>query len=265
MKPDVAAFLERGYARFAPDPGLTPWLDHATPRALACAEDPGLRAAWLRHGGTWFAGVNVLPNDAEGRVAGGPALAGRAIDMAVSLYGSCPLDPAQVSVCYPGYPRRDIGESVAAHGFRARRDAAHVDGLLPVGPERRRMMQEPHAFVLGLPLGKVDAGASPLVVWEGSHRMMRAAFAGALSDVPAEDWAETDLTDVYHDARRRAFDTCQRVELPGQRGESHLLHRLTLHGVAPWEPGAAAPPEGRAIVYFRPVCAGGPQAWLTLD
>jgi hypothetical protein len=36
-------------------------------------------------------------------------------------------------------------------------------------------------------------------------------------------------------------------------GEATLLHRLTLHGVAPWEPSATAPPEGRIIAYFRPL------------
>jgi hypothetical protein len=31
---------------------------------------------WLCSGGTWFAGVNVLPNDAFGAVSNGPPLGG---------------------------------------------------------------------------------------------------------------------------------------------------------------------------------------------
>jgi len=44
-------------------------------------------------------------------------------------------------------------------------------------------------------------------------------------------------------------------------GEATLLHRLTLHGVAPWAAGVTAPPEGRIIAYFRPLM-GTVQDWL---
>ncbi|MEO0678561.1 MAG: hypothetical protein AAFZ02_13510, partial [Pseudomonadota bacterium] len=57
-----------------PDGGLESWLASVGPVARKIAADPEARAAWLRHGQTWFAGVNVLPHDASGAVAGGPPL-----------------------------------------------------------------------------------------------------------------------------------------------------------------------------------------------
>jgi hypothetical protein len=39
------------------------------------------------------------------------------------------------------------------------------------------------------------------------------------------------------------------------------VHRLCLHGVAPWAADATAPPEGRMIAYFRPMLRSV-AAWL---
>jgi hypothetical protein len=103
----------------------------------------------------------------------------------MKVAGALPLHPAQVSVTYPGYPRQDPGESDAAHRFRRDRDAAHLDGLLPVGPEKRRFLRETHAFILGIAVTEASEGAAPLVVWEGSHRMIRDVFAQAFDGVPA--------------------------------------------------------------------------------
>ncbi len=117
------------------------------------------------------------------------------------------------------------------------------------GP-KARMVKEPHAWILGLPLN--DTTASPLTVWEGSHTILRAALMLALAPHPPEIWGDIDLTPVYQSARRDIFATCRRVELVARPGEATLLHRLTLHGVAPWRPGDTAPPEGRMIAYLRP-------------
>ena len=69
------------------------------------------------------------------------------------------------------------------------------------------MLREPHAYVLGLPLNTCDIKASPMVVWEGSHLIMHKAFQAALSPYPAAQWSDIDLSDVYHAARREAFET----------------------------------------------------------
>ncbi|NNK77553.1 MAG: hypothetical protein HKP40_02455 [Litoreibacter sp.] len=252
----LAQWRDLGWVRFGSDPAISGWLEYATPVAGALSTDETQRDLWLRHGGTWFAGVNILPNDVEGRVGGSGPLSGAAVDFVRAHLVEDPnWDKAQISVVYPGYPRQDPGESDAAARFRRDRDAAHVDGLLPVGAERRRMLREPHGFVLGLPMSETDADASPLVVWEGSHRMMQSAFRTRLKDIEPCDWPETDLTETYHAARRTCFETCPRRILHARPGEAYLIHRLALHGVAPWQPGAKAPPEGRMIAYFRPELA----------
>lgn len=239
-----------GWRLFDYDAGLAGWAAHALKVAIPLSQNTQYFEDWLRCGGTWFVGVNLLPNDAQGRLAGGPPLGGVAIDHLRNTGLMAPLDHAQISVIYPGYPQPSDAESSAAFGFRCDRDSAHVDGLLPTGPEKRRHLHEPHGFVLGLPLNAADA--SPMVVWEGSHEIMRAAFAERLGDIPPNAWGAEDLTDTYHTARRRCFDECKRLEIKALPGEAYLIHRLALHGVAPWKDCDTAPPEGRIIAYFRP-------------
>ncbi len=235
-----------GWARIGPDAGLHAWADAALPLARAAvAASPD---AW-RCGGTWFAGIDALANGPAGNVAG--------VALPETLLCKLPVRPtrwhrAQLSTLRPGYPRAWEGETEAAFRYRRTRDAAHVDGLLPIGPDRRRMLREPHAFILGLPLTESPPEAAPLVVWEGSHQIIRAAFAAALTPYPPEAWSEIDLTDTYHAARSHAFATCARVPLAARPGEALLLHRMILHGMAPWAEGATAGPDGRMIAYFRP-------------
>ena len=249
------ALPKTGWRVFSHEPGLESWLRAVRPHAEAAVK--ANLGDWLRHDGTWFAGVDVLPNDEAGRVAGGPPLVCDAHEAA----GPLPLHAGQVSVTYPGYPGRDPGESDAAHRFRARRDAAHLDGLLPIGPDRRRMIREPHAWILGLPLSPMRRTNAPLVVWEGSQEVIRGALQDALAPYPREDWPNVDVTDVYQDARRQCFETCNRVEIEAMPGEAILLHRLILHGVAPWTGPAGLP---RSVIYFRPILPGGITDWLSL-
>lgn len=255
----VEGLLARGWAVFAPEPWLAEWA-----RAARAAVLPVIAGAARECEGTWLVGVDALPNDAAGRVGGVP-LVSAARDIAEALWGGLPLHRAQVSVVYPGYPRPRAGEGAAGFRYRLGRDAAHVDGLLAVGEARRRMLRERHAYLLGLPLTETDAGASPLVVWEGSHHVMRRAFETALAGIDAHDWGEVDLTETYHAARREVFETCARVPIHARPGAACLVHRMALHGVAPWQKGAKAPPEGRMVAYFRPLCADlGRHDWLCL-
>ncbi len=247
------SWAARGWQVFPAEPATRAWVAAALPVARAAAADPGARGDWLRHGGTWFAGVDVLPNDAAGRVGQGPALSGAALDSVVSVLGDLPLHRAQLSVTYPGYPRRDAGDSDTAHRYRLTRDAAHLDGLLPEGPDRRRHLREPHGYILGVALTRADPGAAPLTVYEGSHAVMRAAFRTALAGVAPEAWGDVDLTEAYHAARRACFATCPRVTIALAPGDAVVLHRLALHGIAPWGADAQAAPEGRMIAYLRPI------------
>ncbi|MBL4768730.1 MAG: hypothetical protein JKY94_13660 [Rhodobacteraceae bacterium] len=245
-------FLTQGWISFAYDSELAKWATHALRASQKAIVDPA-NAHWHQCEGSWFVGVDVLDNDPVGRVAGSQPLTGPAITFIATHIGAMPpLHRAQVSVISPGYPRLRAGESDAAFGYRQNRDAAHVDGLLAVGPERRRKIREPHSFILGLPLTKASADAAPLVVWQGSHHIMRAAFISVLADHDPATWSDIDITDAYTTARRLIFETCPRVLLPANPGETTLLHRLTLHGVAPWGDTATADKDGRMIAYFRP-------------
>jgi hypothetical protein len=247
QNPSAAAPLAgRGWQRLTASPEVAAWA--AAARGPALDALPADAAAW-RAGGTWYPGVDALPNGPDGRIGG--------VGLPPALLSALPFRPeawhrAQISTLRPGYPRPDPGEGAAAFGFRLRRDAAHLDGLLPDGPERRRFLREPHGFILGLPLTEADPGAAPLVVWEGSAPILRRALASVLAPLPQARWTEADLTDAYHAARREAFATCPRVELPAGPGEAVILHRLALHGIAPWAEGAQADPAGRVIAYFRP-------------
>jgi hypothetical protein len=249
---DAAHFFRAGWIRFPLDSAVAEWTARARPIAEACVADPDHRARWLRCGGTWFIGVNVLPNDSTGAVAeaGVPSLAGAPIDFVAERLElpAIDWDRAQISVCFPGYPRPSPGEADSVFRFRRDRDAAHVDGLKRFDGRRWRL-GEAHGFILGLPLTAAAPNAAPLVAWEGSHEVMRRALRGRLADLPAERWASEDLTEAYGAARRECFDTCRRVPIVAQPGEAYLIHRLTLHGIAPWTADSTGE---RAVAYFRP-------------
>ena len=148
-------FFERGWCRFAFDPALMSWIEGALPAARATLRDP-TQAKWLRYRGTWFAGVNALPNDAAGAVAGSGPLRGDAVDFIGRELGLKDLhwDAAQVSVCFPGYPRPMAGESQARTRFRRERDAAHAIGVSP-----EPVYHEAGALVIRFVDGKVFSEA----------------------------------------------------------------------------------------------------------
>lgn len=243
--------VDPGWRHLGPHPAIRAWADTARRAALdvlaTTAED------W-RCGGTWFVGVDALANTPDGAIDGTPF-----------PWDALPLPPqplhrAQLSVIRPGYPQPSPDETPAAFAYRRDRDAAHLDGLLSIGPDKRRMVKEPHAWILGLPL--TDTPAAPLTVWEGSHTLIRAALLKALEPHPPETWSDIDIAEPYQQARRDIFATCRRIKLPARPGEATLLHRLTLHGVAAWTDQDNAPPEGRMIAYLRPQLPTV-KAWLS--
>lgn len=248
------AVADFGWRVIGPDPAILAWASAAHDCALTAL---AARNEDWRCNGTWLVGVDALPNDPTGAVPG-----------ADFPWDALPLTPeplhrAQLSVIKPGYPQPSATETPAAFGYRLNRDAAHLDGLL-LQPDGARLMQEPHHWILGLPLNPCDAAASPLVVWDGSHLILQAALAKALASCPPKDWGTIDLNPSYQAARRDIFATCTRRLLPVAPGQATLLHRHTLHGVAPWAVGATAPQIGRMIAYFRPQMATV-QDWLMHD
>ena len=81
-----AQYEKAGWCAFPHDPVLADWLTATLPAARAAIAAPE-NQQWLRYQGTWFAGVNALPNDATGAVRGGPPLAGRAVDFIGNVLG----------------------------------------------------------------------------------------------------------------------------------------------------------------------------------
>lgn len=245
----VAQALARdGFGVVPYDPRVSNWAKAAHAAGCRVLEGDGER----RHGATWFVGVDALPNAQDGSIDGVP------LEGAWLQYVPAPRvwHAAQLSVVFPGYPQQDPSESDAAHRFRRNRDAAHVDGLLPEGPDKRRHLREPHGFIAGFALNETNA--SPLVVWKGSHQQMRAAFRTAFAGIPPAAWGDVDVTDIYQSARRACFETCERIEVTSRPGEVVLLDRHLLHGVAPWQQGMTG--DLRMIAYFRPLI--GAVDWL---
>jgi hypothetical protein len=255
-------FFSRGWCKFDSDVSLLRWSEAALPAVRAARHDPA-QAKWLRYQDTWFAGVNALDNNASGEVEGSGPLQGKVIDFIAAELGleGFAWDRAQVSICYPGYPRPMPGESPERTRYRRDRDAAHVDGLLREGSQLRRHLREYHGFILGIPMVEFDLAASPFVVWEGSHEIIRSCFAERFDGIAPDQWGEEDITEVYHAAREQVFGSCQRVEIHARPGEAFLAHRLALHGMAAWNETAVAGPDGRMICYFRPATFG-PHEWL---
>ncbi len=254
-------FYRLGWQTFEDDQRIFDWATAAKPMALKAAADPALAHYW-RHGRSWFVGVDALDNNTDGSIARVP-LDSLAIDL-LSDAGLTPptWHPAQVSIVRPGYPKNDGSESPAAARFRRFRDGAHLDGLLPEGPERRRHLREPHSVILGLPLTKHSDEASPMVVWEGSHEVFRRAFSARMQGAPAGEFGNQDLTDTYQATRQEVFSACRRIAVHAKPGEAFVVHRLALHGISPWGSTAKAPPEGRMIAYFRPLL-DDPTRWLS--
>ena len=253
---------QKGWRKFEYDPNIARWAQAAHHEGCLRLRDNTMREKWLQCQGTWFVGVDALPSDTIGRI-GDTDLKGSVIDELAQTHTK-PLHPAQLSVIYEGYPKPREGESDAAFGYRLKRDAAHVDGLLPVGKDRRRMLKEPHAYILGLPLNDTSPEASPLVIWEGSQILMAEAFQAVFHMYHPRDWENIDITEIYQSTRRKVFEKCNRVSVHARPGEAYVLHRLALHGVAPWAKGAVAPSEGRMIAYLRPELAD-PSDWPLLS
>ena len=222
------------------------------------AQNPEMKEQWLQCEGTWFVGVDALPSTPNGAVGGVP-LQGPALER---IGAREDLHPAQLSITYPGYPRPRAGENEAAFRYRRNRDAAHMDGLLADGMPKRRFLRERHDWILGLPLTETSVGASPLVVWEGSHHILQGAMIDALGNLPEALWPETDITDVYQTARNTVFKTCRRIPLFTRPGEAVLLNPFLLHGVAPWEAGTTASLDGRMVAYLRPESRESRAVWI---
>ncbi len=247
-----AHFYTHSWCSFARDPALVQWIAHALPAAKNAVQAPQ-HAHWWRHDNTWFVGVNALDNDDLGCVGQSAPLSGQAVHFIQNTLQIDPIswDRGQVSVLCRGYPGQDGTESAAASRFRRQQYAAHVDGLQR-DEHQRRHLNEPHAFILGIPMVPYSAQHAPLVVWEGSHTLVQAALKERLMSIDPALWHTQDVTDTYRQARQAAFARCNMRQLVVEPGAAYLLHRLAVHGTLPWQDEHDLP-HGRMICYFRPL------------
>ena len=128
MRNHAEHFFARGWCQFDFDPRLYSWVEAALAAARATLSDPR-QEKWLRYQGTWFAGVNALPNDALGEVDGSGPLRGAALAFIAAELGLCDFawDAAQISICYPGYPLPMAGESPGRARYRRVQIRAHFE------------------------------------------------------------------------------------------------------------------------------------------
>ena len=263
MPDPLRRYREEGWTVFPHDPALASWAADCAAVARAMLTDPEL-AEWYRCDGTWFAGVNALPNDAEGSIPQQvPPLSGEAVAFARDTLGlgGFGWDMGQISVVFPGYPRHGAEDTEASFRYRLNRYAAHVDGLERTMPERRRKLSETHSFLLGIPLTDAKAEEGAFVVWRGSHEIMREAFTALFEGHDPKDWFDIDVTDAYVAARKHCFEVCEPIRIAPGVGKAYIVHPLALHGVAPWEAPTTDP---RMIAYFRPdAFDGDPVRWLS--
>ena len=258
------AFYKKGWCKFSHDSAIEQWISEALPLARNEVTS-NAHKDWLRCGGTWFVGVNALPNNSDGVIGNSKPLSGKAVEFIRGMpeLGNFDWDRAQISICYPGYPAPSDAETEQAFQFRKNRDSAHLDGLLPEGPERRRYLRETHGFILGIPMVEYSDDASPLVVWEGSHEIIRTAFNQRFSGIAPNNWGNEDVTEHYQRIRKKVFDQCEKIIIHASPGETFLIHRLSIHGIAPWKETATAGSDGRMICYFRPDLSE-PEKWLSV-
>ena len=91
------------------------WSTATLLKARTAVADPK-NANWPQCEGTWFVGIDVLPDDAQGRIWA--PLQGAAVDFIRHHIGPIPpLHAGQLSVVYPGYPKPHAGETETAFRY----------------------------------------------------------------------------------------------------------------------------------------------------
>ncbi|MDA9673207.1 hypothetical protein N9U01_02235 [Paracoccaceae bacterium] len=247
---ELNEFEHNGWIKFGYDQRLVRWAKLANSKIIAKQKNKESFENSLTCEGTWFVGVDALGNNPDGTLDGIP-LQGP-FESLMKSYKAHSLHSAQISIIFQGYPKPRDQESESSFNFRLKRDAAHIDGLIADFPGGPRKLKEPHAYVLGIPLNQAPKGASPVVVWEGSHHLVSEAFERFFLNRNPNEWVDIDIREVYLETRKRIFKKCKRRILHANLGESYMVHRLCLHGISPWDFKTKNFNEGRKIAYFRP-------------
>ncbi len=254
MSFDWRSFDRFGWAVVEKDNLLLEWISEAKKVTKDRISSRNFDREQMRCGGTWFVGMNFLNNDYSGSL-NKVTFDGKAVSSILDRYGIFfeHWDKAQVSICYDGYPKPGKSETEASFLYRIKKFGAHVDGILPLGETRRRYAREYHNFIFGIPLVNFNKFAAPVVVWEGSHKIMRRFLSQKLLKNSSKFWKDQDITHLYHEARREVFLHCRKKIIVVPIGGSYILHRLSLHGIMPWGKNGHAEGSNRMIAYFRPL------------
>ena len=247
---ELNEFEHKGWIKFDCDKRVARWANAANSKITTTLKNKNFLENNLTCQGTWFVGVDALDNKPDGALdeisLSGP------FESLMRSSKTCGLHSAQVSIIFEGYPKPRDQESDSSFNFRLKRDAAHVDGLIADVPGGPRKLKEPHAYVLGIPLNQAPQGASPVVVWEGSHHLISKAFKNLFLTRDPKEWEDLDVREIYMQTRKIIFEKCKRRVLHANLGESYMIHRLCLHGISPWDFEIKNFNEGRKIAYFRP-------------
>ena len=231
----------------------------------------------LRCGSTWFVGANFLDNSSNGNI-GTKSMSKFFFSNISKKFGPNIKywDKAQVSICWPGYPKKDAKETKKSYDFRIKRFASHIDGIIPFGSKKRRFAKEFHAFILGFPLHNNCLDCAPLVLWEGSHKIFRNFFKEIYEGISFNKISNIDITELYNECRKKVFKNCEVKKIIPQFKQPYLLDRHVLHGIDEWreKKNVKCSPknhrllnslsDGRIIVYFRPVFFN-PHDWINME
>ena len=121
----VEALRDRGWARFPFEEAVRAWAAMARAAARPRIADPEERQKWLTCEGTWFVGVDSLPNDARGAVPGGAPLPGRPARRPLRFTAICRFMPGRSRSPGPATRRpragREPGERSATGSGATRR------------------------------------------------------------------------------------------------------------------------------------------------
>ncbi len=253
----------KGWASFPFDPNLYDWAIKVHTLVTKKINSTEGQRKKLRCGDTWFPGVNFLENDSFGNIDGAlfPEKLLKFIKHHEPNFGGI-FDKGQISICYTGYPRRMNSESKSSFDFRRNRYAAHIDGILPVGKTRRRFIKEYHSFILGIPINQAGKEASPCVIWEGSHEIIKNELRKYKRLRKISNWGNEDITEFYNDLRKKIFSSCEVKEIWVPMGHAYIINRLSLHGIMPWNQKPKGDENSRMIAYFRPDLKNGQKRWL---
>lgn len=253
-----AHYQKFGWVKFCSDKRLLNWLD-------SLQKNCDIDSLYPRHDyhhlwrcdGTWFVGVDTIPNDHHGIVRQSLPLDGSIIDFIKQhLWQRPQWHRGQLSVCFPEYPKKGDEDTLKSWQFRIKHHAAHCDGIHGIGKftndqKKSRFLKEHHRFILAIPLDNITQHNAPMMLWQESHRLIQKMLCDVFANMLTCEWQNYDITKIYQHCRRHILETITPIAMTANYGDAYLLHRHLLHGIKSWD-RANHEAKIRRIIYFRP-------------